>query len=71
MKFAHDTGLVGKISNDEDALYHKQTENFVNRCDKNDLYLNISKTKEMCIDFGKNQRGLKHINTRVWCLIVN
>ena len=54
MKFAVDTELVGKISNDEDALYHKQIENFVNWCDKNYLYLNVSKTK-MCIDFNKNQ----------------
>ena len=34
VKFADDTELVGKISNDEDALYHKQIKNFVNWCDK-------------------------------------
>ena len=61
MKFADDTELVGKISNDEDALYHKQSENFVNCCDKNYLYLNVSKTKEMCIDFRKNQRCPKPV----------
>ena len=56
VKFADNTELVGKISNNEDALYHKQTENFGNWCDKNYLYLNVFKTKEMCIDFRKNQR---------------
>ena len=56
VKFADGTELVGKISNDEDAIYHKQTENFVNWGDKNYLYLNVSKTKAMCIDFRKNQR---------------
>ena len=61
MKFADDTELVGKISNDEDALYHKQIENFVNSCDKNYVYLNVSKTKEMCIDFRKNQRCPKPV----------
>ena len=61
VKFADDTELVGKISNDEDALYHKQTETFVNWCDKNYLYLNVSKTKEMCIDFRKNQRCPKTV----------
>ena len=61
VKFAGDTELVGKISNDEDALYHKQTENFVNWCDKNYLYLNVSKTKEMCTDFRKNQRCSKPV----------
>ena len=56
VKFADDTELVGKIKYDEDAIYHKQIENFVNWCDKNYLYLNVSKTKERCIDFRKNQR---------------
>ena len=28
----------------------------MNWCDKNYLCLNVSKTKEMCIDFRKNQR---------------
>ena len=55
------TELVGKYSNDEDALYHKQIENFVNWCDKNDLYLNVSKTKKMSIDFRKNQRCPKPV----------
>ena len=54
MKFADDTELVGKVSNDEDALYHKQIENFVNWFDKNYLYLNMSKSKEIFIDFRKN-----------------
>ena len=61
MKFADDTELIGKISNNEDALYHKQIENIVNWCDKNDLYLNVSETKEMCIDFRKNQRCFKPV----------
>ena len=56
VKFADDTELVGKISNDEDAIYQRQIEKIVNWCDKNYLYLNVSKTKEMCIDFRKNQR---------------
>ena len=61
VKFADDTELVGKISNDEDAIYHKQIENFVNWCDRNYWYLNVSKTKEMCIDFRKNQRCPKPV----------
>ena len=56
MKFVDDTDQVRKISNNEDALYHKQIENFVNWCDKNYLYVNVSKTKEMCIDFRKIHR---------------
>ena len=59
--FADDTELVGKISNDEDATYHKQIENFVNWCDKNYMYLNVFETKAMCIDFRKNQRCPKPV----------
>ena len=61
VKFADDIELVGKISDVEDAVYHKQTENFVNRCDTNYLYFNVSKTKEMCIKFRKNQRCPKPV----------
>ena len=61
VKFADDTELVGNIINDEDALYHKQIENFVNWCDKNYMYLNVSKTKKMCIDSRKNQRCPKTV----------
>ena len=50
-----------KIRYDEGALYHKQIENFVNWCDKNYLYLNVCKTKEMCIDFRKNKRCSKPV----------
>ena len=60
-KFADDKELVGKISNDEDALSHEHIENFVNWCDKNYLYLNVSKTKEMCADFRKNKRCPKPV----------
>ena len=61
MKFADDAKLVVKINNDEDALYLKQIKNFVNWCDKNSLYLNVTKTKEMCTDFRKNQRCPKPV----------
>ena len=32
---------MGKASNDEDALHHKQNERFMNWCDKNYLYLKL------------------------------
>ena len=61
VQFADDTELVGKIRNDEDTIYHKQIENYVNWCDTNYLHLNVSKSKEMCIDFRKNQRCPKPV----------
>ena len=63
VKFADDTELVGKISNDENALYHEQIENFVNWWDKSFLYLNVSKTKEMCIDFRKKIKDAPNQST--------
>ena len=33
----------------------------MNWCDKNYLYLNVSTTKEMCIDFRKSQRCPKPV----------
>ncbi len=45
VKFADDTELVAKISNDEDAIYHKQIKNFVNWFETTYLYLNASKNK--------------------------
>ena len=54
MKFANDTELFGKISKYNDALYHKQIENIVNWCDKKYLFLNVSNTKEMCVDVRNN-----------------
>ena len=65
VKFANDTELVGKIRNDEmrsmQYTISRVSENFVNWCDKNYLYLNVSKTKEICIDFRKNQRCPKPV----------
>ena len=42
-----------KINNDNDSVYIEKMNSFVKRCDDNYLYLNILKTKEMCIDFRK------------------
>ena len=38
-----------------------RTENLVNWFDKNYLYLKVSKTNEMCIDFRKHQRCPKPV----------
>ena len=64
VKFADDTELVEIFCNYEYAIYHKQIENVVNWCDKNYLYLNVSRTKEICIDFRKNQRFPKPVYTK-------
>ena len=51
IKFADDTALIGFISKDDDSAFLRQVDSFVNHCDANYLELNVSKTKEMVIDF--------------------
>ena len=51
IKFADDTALIGLISKDDDSALLSQVDSFVNHCDANYLELNVSKTKEMVIDF--------------------
>ena len=51
IKFADDTALIGLISEDDDRAFLSQVDSFVNHCDTNYLEMNVSKTKEMVIDF--------------------
>ena len=49
--FADDTALISLIKDDDDTIYQQQLAKFVNYCDANFLEVNVSKTKEMIIDF--------------------
>ena len=51
IKFADDTALISLIKDDDDTIYQQQLAKFVNYCDANFLEVNVSKTKEMIIDF--------------------
>ena len=53
VKFADDTTLGGFIVNDDEAGYRQQVQKLVDRCESNNLMLNVQKTKEMIIDFKK------------------
>ena len=52
-KFADDTSAVGLISNNDESNYRKEIVKLVDWCDTNELELNVSKTKELIIDFRK------------------
>ena len=43
--------MIGLIKDDDDTIYQQQLAMFVDHCDANFLELNVSKTKEMIIDF--------------------
>ena len=51
IKFSDDTTLEGLISNDNEYVYRREVEHLVKWCDNNNLELNVSKTKEVVIDF--------------------
>ena len=51
VKFADDTGMTGLITDDDETHYRREIQNFVSFCDQNYLELNVSKTKEIIIDF--------------------
>ena len=55
IKFSDDTTLEGLISDDDESFYRKEVEDLVRWCDANNLELNVSKTKEIVIDFRKNK----------------
>ena len=57
-KYADDTALVGLITNDE-ADYISSVDHFTTWCSDNCLEMNVSKTKEMIIDF---RSGVHHPN---------
>ena len=61
VKFADDTGLTGLITDDDDTHYRQEIDRFVEWCDENYLELNVSKTKEMIVDFRKNRPVLDDI----------
>ena len=52
-KYADDTALVARCIND-DRAYRCEVERFTTWCNDNFLELNVSKTKEMIVDFRKS-----------------
>ena len=51
IKFADDTTVSGFIKDNDESNYRDQINNIVTWCGNNNLLLNVSKTKEMVIDF--------------------
>jgi len=55
VKFADDTVVVGLISANDDKPYLKEVANLSLWCQDNSLMLNVSKTKELIVDFRRTQ----------------
>ncbi len=56
VKFADDTVVLCLISNNDEAAYLDEVERLTSWCQDNSLSLNVSKTKELIVDFRKRQR---------------
>ncbi|KAK3507985.1 hypothetical protein QTP70_009352 [Hemibagrus guttatus] len=54
-KFADDTVVVGLISDNNETAYLEEIRNLENWCQRNNLLLNVSKTKELIVDFSTKQ----------------
>ena len=61
IKYADDSIQASLSSNDDHNNYFNEIRNFVQYCDRNYLELNVSKTKEMIIDFRKNTQQTQPI----------
>ncbi len=53
VKFADDTVVLGLISNNDETAYLDEVERLTSWCQDNCLSLNVSKTKELIVDFRK------------------
>ena len=55
VKFSDDTTVIGCVNNANEPVYREEVQRLVGWCKNNNLVLNISKTKEMIIDFRKKK----------------
>uniref|UniRef100_A0A8L0DMU0 Reverse transcriptase domain-containing protein n=1 Tax=Oncorhynchus mykiss TaxID=8022 RepID=A0A8L0DMU0_ONCMY len=56
IKFADDTTVVGLITINDETAYREEVRALGVWCQENNLTLNVNKTKEMIVDFRKQQR---------------
>ncbi len=56
VKFADDTVVLGLISNNDETAYLYEVKRLTSWCQDNCLSLNVSKTKELIVDFRKRQQ---------------
>ncbi len=56
IKFADDTVVLCLINNNDEAAYLDEVERLTSWCQDNCLSLNVSKTKELIVDFRKRQQ---------------
>ncbi len=55
-QFSEDTVVLGLVSNNDETAYLDEIERLTSWCQDNCLFLNVSKTKELIVDFRKRQQ---------------
>ena len=55
IKFADDTTVVGLITDNDETVYREEVRDLAGWCQKNNPSLNVTKTKEMIVDYRKKQ----------------
>ncbi len=56
VKFADDTAVVGRITDNDESEYREEVEHLMQWCRGNNLCINVKKTKEMVVDFRRDRR---------------
>ncbi|KAI3362263.1 hypothetical protein L3Q82_012229, partial [Scortum barcoo] len=56
IKFADDMTVIGLITGDDETAYREEVRALTSWCQDNNLHLNVSKTKELIVDFRRRQR---------------
>ncbi|KAI4872918.1 hypothetical protein NFI96_005300 [Prochilodus magdalenae] len=57
VKFADDTAVVGCITNSDESGYRQEVEHLEGWCRKNNLCINVKKTKEMIVNFRRGRHA--------------
>ena len=55
IKFADDTTVVGLITDNDERVYREEVRDLAQWCQNNNLSLNVTKTKEMIVDYRKRR----------------
>ncbi len=63
---ADDTVVLGLVSNNDEAAYLDEVERLTSWCQDNCLSLDVSKTKELMVDFRKRQQLALHSSYDQW-----
>lgn len=61
-KFSDDSVIVGCIKDNDESEYRELLKNFADWCEINSLRLNVSKTKEIVVDFGRHPYHAMPVN---------